>query len=127
MQQITLNPKSMKEESNAYSYEFIMKRAYRSTGDNPNAPHMSDLRNLYWFEDADKKSCVKHLKEKTMREDLRKKIRKGLEKVIKWKLTNEERALIESGLIAIDQAHFAAEFYSIVERIDEATKRFKSL
>lgn len=92
--------------------------------DKGKGPHMSDLRNLYWFEDPDKQRFVSHLKEKAVREDLRKNIRKGLTKVAKWKLEPEERLLIEQGVDAIETAHLADEFYAIAQLVHEATKRF---
>lgn len=113
-------------ETNSYSYEFILKRAYGIGigNDNGLGPHMSDLRNLYWFEDPDKRRFVKHLKEKDVRDRLRKNINKGLKKVEKWKLRSDERELVDKGIEFIKAAHIADEFYAITELIHEATKRF---
>jgi len=111
-------------EHNAYLYEVIMKRAYGigMGNDDGRGPHMSDLRNLYWHEDPDKRNAVSHLQAKTIREQLRKTIRKGLDKVSKWQLTGDERSLVEQGHGGIDKAHSAVEFYAIIQLLDGATR-----
>lgn len=113
-------------EHNGYLYEMIMNRAYGigAGNDDGKGPHMSELRNLYWFESPDKQGHVAHLKETKVREHLRARIRKGLDKVARWKLSEEERSLVEQGVRSIEHAHTADEFYAIAQLVHEATKSF---
>ena len=117
-----------KGEANAYQYEFILKRAFGIGvgNDDGTGPHMADLRNLYWYEDPKARSYVSHLKEKDIREHLRKTMKKGLDKVAKWKLNPEERELVDLGSTRVSEAHTADEFWSIAQLLHDATKRFLS-
>ena len=114
-------------QTEGMEYEAFMLRALgRSMGRTTSRdPHATELSNLFWKEDRNHSRFVTHLKETAIRERLRKQVRRGLDKMLKWKLSETERQRLLAAHAEIDNAHTAQHFYSIVQIALDATQRFK--
>ncbi len=106
-------------------YEAYMTRAFKKHYDGVDGKlHESAIRNLIWSENGD--GAVKHL---GSTDKLFKKVKadlvKGADKFLKFKLTDDERQVIENGRMKLESANSSSELVSIIKEVVSATDRFK--
>lgn len=107
----------------AFPYETLIRRAHKSNDRTRNGADVAVMRNLIDKERGTAGTANLPSAEKQL-EKVRGYIGKALDKILKWKLTDEERAVVEEQRRRLDYVGGSADLLAIVNSALAATQRF---
>jgi hypothetical protein len=106
------------------SYEDFIRRAHKCLRQTRLGADVSFMHNLMRMEAG--QTPVRGLTHEKQMGILKTHMARALEKLLKWKLIAEDRAVIEAQLAALDRARGSRDLMAIVSASMEATRRFIS-
>jgi hypothetical protein len=113
-----------KSEQYGYTYENFIRRAYRTNDRSKPGMDMSVMRNLGWAEEG--RSSVSHLtSSENMLTILKTYIEKGLDKMLKFKLTPEEKQKLEVIKHTVPYCLSSRQLMDCINDAMDVTQRFK--
>jgi hypothetical protein len=114
--------KDQKQYGDSFLYEAFMKRAHRSERNFSKGIDNSIFRLLEHIENGDHGKKTDYPKQV---QKLKAYLGKAIEKVRKWKLNTAELAQVDHNAVIIARASNGDELAAAIERLLEATQRFK--